>query len=248
MYDWNKVKDKTIIEKVRREAEDFMKHCHFGSQGISKTEKDIRDAVNEMLASDLKPIAFDTEMNWVPLVKEMTGGSVPIHAAVSYPMGRAPLSNKFHNLETLLKMGVTDTCVVLDWQAIFSQRYKDVEYEAKALVDEFGDKFEKNAFVIPATYLSDTEIIRVCSILDDVGVESIKVNPGANMNVSFEEVALIQRIFPGRFDIHPSGGIRTLDAVERFRELGCDIIHTRSSLEIVETLIERQLKKYGGMA
>jgi len=248
MYNWEQVKDQNIAKKVKKEAEDFMSHCHFGSQGIEKTEKDIKDAVNFMMNSGFKPIAFDTELNWIPTVRDMIGDYVPLHVAISYPMGRNTLKSKINSLENLIRIGVTDTCVVLDWQAIFSKRYKDVEAEAKAIVKEFEGRFDKNAFVIPATYLGDTELIDVCSVLDTAGVESVKINPGAQMNVSFEEVALIQRNFPGRFDIHPSGGIRTLDAVERYREMGCDVIHTRSSLEIVEVFIDRQLRKYGGIA
>lgn len=77
-------------------------------------------------------------------------------------------------------MGILDVCVCLDWQAIFSHRYKDVEREAAAIVKEFDGLFTKNAYVIPATLLSDTEMADTLRALDSAGVYSVKVNPGVN--------------------------------------------------------------------
>lgn len=247
MFDFSTIKDENIRKKVWNEANDFMSHCHYGVQGIVATEDDVRTALQRLIDSKYTVRSFDTEMVWIPLAKEMLGDSTPLHSAVSYPEGRMLLEEKLIQLEKLVEIGVTDTCVCIDWMAIYSHDYKKVEAEARKIMEEFGDKFVKNAFVIPATNMSDTEIINTCAALDQAGVVSVKVNPGAMLNVSFEEIQLINRKFPGRFDIHPSGGIRTLDAVERYRELGCDIIHTRFSLDIVEDLIVRQAKKYGGI-
>ena len=245
MFDWDKVKDRTIADKVKQEAAVFMGRCHFGSQGVAKTEADVIQAINRLIDSGFHAIAFDTEMNYAPLAKSMLDGISPIHAAVSYPLGRTTLKKKLQDLETLKKLGVTDVCVCLDWQAIFSHGYDKIEKESKILMAEYGNAFTKNAFVIPATLMSDTEIIDVCRALDFAGVVSVKVNPGAKLNVSFEEVALIQRMFPGRFDVHPSGGIRTLEAVERYLQMGCQVIHSVASLDITEAYIRRQLKRYG---
>lgn len=246
MFDWNRIKDSKIAEKVKKEATEFMARCHFGCQGVAKTEDDVKAAVQMLIDSGFHAIAFDVEMNYVKLAKSMLNGLSPVHAAVSYPMGRMILRKKLQDLETLINLGVNDTCVCLDWQAIFSHRYMDLEKEAKAIMDNYKDKFYKNSLVIPATLMSDTEIIDTCKVLDSAGVISVKVNPGAKLGVSFEEVELISRKYPGRFDIHPSGGIRTLAEVERYLELGCQIIHSISSLDITEAFIERQLKRYGG--
>ena len=248
MFDWSKIEDKAIVEKVKAEAFEFMGRCHFGSQGVAKTEEDVIIAINRLIDSGFHAIAFDTEMNYALLAKKMLDGIAPIHAAVSYPLGRTTLKKKLQDLENLLDVGVTDACVCLDWQAIFSHRYSDVEKEAAILMKQYGNKFLKNAFVIPATLLSDTELIEVCKALDSAGVVSVKINPGAKLNVSFEEIALINRVFPDRFDLHPSGGIRTLEAVEKYLDMGCEVIHSVASLDITEEFINRQLKKYGGAA
>jgi len=247
MFNWTSVKDQKIAEKVKKEADEFMRKCHYGCQGIVRTEADVKSAIKRLIDSGFHAMAFDVEMNFVQLAKEMLNGIAPIHVAVSYPMGRMTLKKKLMDLETLANLGVTDTCVCLDWQAIFSHRYEDIQKEALTIMKNFGQSFTKLALVIPATLMSDSEIIDTCMALDQAGVISIKVNPGVKLWVSFEEVALIQRKFPGRFDVHPSGGIRTLEEVEKYFELGCNVIHSIASLDITEEFILRQLKKYGGI-
>ena len=247
MFDFSQVKDKEIAEKVREEARAFMGRCHFGVQGIAKTEADVTAVLERVLEFGIFPVAFDTEIVFVPLIKRMLPNDVPIHVAVSYPMGRMTLSKKLKDLDRMDKIGVRDTCVCLDWQALFSGQYDVIEREACKIMSEFGDTFLKLAFVIPATLMSDTEMLDALDALDQAGIISVKVNPGAKLGVSFEEVAFINRNFPGRFDVHPSGNIRTLGDVERYLELGCETIHTASALEITECFIQKQLNKYGGL-
>lgn len=248
MFDFSLVKDQRIAEQVQKEAHDFMKLCHFGCQGIGKTEADVLAAVERLIQSGYSLKAFDTEIVYVPLVKSLLPYGIPIHSAVSYPMGRSMLKQKLYDLKRVHDVGVTDTCMSLDWQAIFSHRYCDIETECRAVMAEFGDAFLKLAFIIPATLMSDTDIVETCKAMDQAGVVSIKINPGAGLGVSFEEVALIRRVFPRRFDIHPSGNIRSLGEVERYLEMGCDNIHTVRSLDIVEDYIIKQLLKYGGVS
>jgi hypothetical protein len=45
MFDFSQVKDKKVAEKIKEEARIFMSKCHFGCQGIAKTEKDVLDAI-----------------------------------------------------------------------------------------------------------------------------------------------------------------------------------------------------------
>lgn len=250
MFDFSVIENREIAEKVFKEAKDFLSLCHFGLQGITRTEEDVKQIVEKLKKTKMAPLAFDTEMQFVPMVRELFSDyccKVRLHCAVSYPMGRYVKATKMNTISKLREIGVEDICVCLDWQAIFSGRYSRIEAEAGEIVKEFQNDFYRVAFVIPATLMSDTQIIETCKALDSAQVVSVKVNPGAKLGVSFEEVALIKRNFLNRFDVHPSGNIRTLADVLRYREMGCNNIHTASALEITDAYIMKKLKEYGGI-
>lgn len=103
MIDWTKIKNPAIADRVREEGRFMMQRCHFGVQGIAKTEQDVKLALDRLMQTGFKPMAFDTEMNFVPMLKELTQGEINLHCAVSYPLGRMTLKKKMQDLETLLK-------------------------------------------------------------------------------------------------------------------------------------------------
>ena len=85
MIDWTKIKNPAIADRVREEGRFMMQRCHFGVQGIAKTEQDVKLALDRLMQTGFKPMAFDTEMNFVPMLKELTQGEINLHCAVSYP-------------------------------------------------------------------------------------------------------------------------------------------------------------------
>ena len=103
MIDWTKIKNPAIADRVREEGRFMMQRCHFGVQGIAKTEQDVKLALDRLMQTGFKPMAFDTEMNFVPMLKELTQGEINLHCAVSYPLGRMTLKKKMQDLETLLQ-------------------------------------------------------------------------------------------------------------------------------------------------
>ena len=42
MIDWTKIKNPAIADRVREEGRFMMQRCHFGVQGIAKTEQDVK--------------------------------------------------------------------------------------------------------------------------------------------------------------------------------------------------------------
>ena len=89
--DFNKIKDPAIAKRVWEEGAELVSHCHFGVQGLTKTEEDVKKALYRLLDTGFKPIAFDTEPTFVKMIQSITGGSIRLHAAVSYPLGRMTL-------------------------------------------------------------------------------------------------------------------------------------------------------------
>jgi deoxyribose-phosphate aldolase len=213
----------------------FAGRLHFGVQGIAATTQETEATIARLLATGLRVRAFDTELTYVPLVKSLLPVGYPVHVPVAYPMGNVPTAKKMLDLDKAVELGVRDSCVALDYRALLSGRWSKVEDEVRQVAGRFSAAHDYLAFILPATLMSAPDIVAACSAIGEGGGKVIKLNPGAGLGVTREEVMLIHRRFGrDRFDVHPSGGIRSLDEVLAYRELGCTTIHTRSALRMIE--------------
>ena len=233
-----------IDPQIEAQVQAFAAQFHFGVQGLEKTEAQMIADAKRVMEKGYHLRAFDSEIGFLKKAIELFGDYFKIHVPIDYPMGRSFMVKKMRELEYAAQNGCIDCCVCLNYGHIFDHDYRAVEREAAQIQDSFGGHYEKLAFVIPAMLMTDTEIVAVVSALDQAGAQTIKVNPGCGLGASFEEVALIYRKFGhDRFDVHPSGNIRTLSQVETFLELGCTTIHSRAMFEITE---EYRNKLYAG--
>jgi deoxyribose-phosphate aldolase len=233
-----------VPANIQDEAKQFASQFHFGVQGIEKNEAQMHADVKRLIDLGYTPRAFDTELNYLELVTKYYGDRFNIHVPLDYPMGRSTTSKKLRDLEYIKSFGCMDNCVCMNYEWIFSHEYAKIEGEIRQICGRFGGEFEKMAFVIPAALMSDQEIINTVKALDAGGAETIKVNPGCGLGASFWEVELIYDTFGHeRFDVHPSGNIRTLEQVERFLALGCTTIHSRAMIEITESFIAKRMRE-----
>jgi deoxyribose-phosphate aldolase len=235
-----------ISPKIQDEAKQFASMFHFGVQGIEKSEAQMHADVKKLIDLGYTPRAFDTELNYLELVTECYGDRFNIHVPLDYPMGRSITQKKLRDLEYIKNCGCIDNCVCVNYEWVFSHEYSRIEDEARQICKNFGSAFVKMAFVVPTTLMNDQEIIDTVKALDAGGAETVKVNPGCGLGASFWEVELIYEVFGHeRFDVHPSGNIRTLEQVERFLDLGCTTIHSRAMIEITEAFIAKRMAEGG---
>jgi len=219
----------------------FAARFFYGALGAAKTSEDVREAVQRILDSGYVFEALCVEMIHAPLALELIGHKMKVHTSISFPLGNLTLKKKLMDLEYLMEIGIRDTCLCLNYGEILDHRYDRIEREVSTILEVNQDTIPI-AFVIQATLLSDPEIVDVCKAIKHGGGSVLKVNTGWGWGTSVEEVALIRRVFGDRFDVHPSGNIRTLAQVDAFLRLGINIIHSMSVFEIVDEFIARREK------
>jgi len=225
-------------ESPKKEAQKLASFFHFGELGLTSTLDEVKINANYIKEREYKVKAFNVEMTQAEQVIELLEGFVNVHVPVSYPMGNMMLDTKLKSLDYLARLEVDETCVCLNYFNILSQNYQAVEKEAETLISNYGSAFNPFALVVPSALLSDSEIIDICKALKTAGCNVLKLNPGFHLNVTPEEVALVKRVFPDTFEIHPSGGIRNLSDVAEYLKLNITTIHSSASKNIVENFLE----------
>ena len=224
------------ITTETKEVRDFAAYFHYGTLGIDKTTRDLRVDVERVQDSGFVIKAFNVEMVLAALAKELLQGTQRIHVPISYPLGNMTLRKKQVDLDYCRGIGIDESCVCLNYGAILSHCYDEIEREVKILTDEYESSIEL-AFVIQATLLNDREIVEVSKAIGYGGGSRIKLNTGYSWGTSPEEVALLRRVFGYTFDLHPSGNIKTLKQVKEFLYLGVTNIHSLAAFEIIDEYI-----------
>lgn len=54
--DFNKIKDPAIAKRVWEEGAELVSHCHFGVQGLTKTEEDVKKRCTVFWIPALNPL------------------------------------------------------------------------------------------------------------------------------------------------------------------------------------------------
>ena len=82
--------------------------------------------------------------------------------------------------------------------------------------------------------LETEEIIKVCQIAQQVGVDFVKTSTGFNNTItSPADIAYLKSILPRTIKIKASGGIRTKEEAVAMIKAGADRIGTSSGLRII---------------
>ncbi|MFV0334768.1 MAG: hypothetical protein ACK5JR_11950 [Tropicimonas sp.] len=225
--------------------QDFARRFHFGVQGITATEAETREVIGQMLGAGRAVRAFDTEMSLVPFVRGLLPEGFPVHVPIAYPMGNVPPALKAAEAGRALDLGVVDICISLDIRAALSGRWDDIAADVALVEEAWGAEFAGPggylAHIVPGQILDEASLLECCEAVRRGGGQVIKINPGAGLHVSPEQIAAIfERFGHDAFDVHPSGGIRDYDSAIAYLRMGCTTIHTRSALEIIAEYERRQ--------
>jgi len=232
------------ISRESKEVKDFAALFHYGTLGIDKTTRHLRQDIARVLESGFTFKAYNVEMTLAVLTKELLNGRMRIHIPISYPLGNMTTRKKQLDLVYCQKIGIDESCVCLNYGAIVSHQYELIEREVRALTDEFETEIEL-AFVIQAALLNDIEIVDVSKAIGYGGGSRIKLNTGYGWGTSPEEVGLLRRVFGYTFDLHPSGNITSLQQVKQFLSLGVTNIHSLAAFEIIDEYIAERNAGFG---
>ncbi len=181
--------------------------------------------------------------------ESLEGSGVPVCAVTGFPHGNSVLSVKLAETQAALNAGATEIDTVInlalvrdaDWPAV----HMELE-QLQMLVDSHEGVFKA---IFETGLLNDEEIKKICEIAASIPLDFVKTSTGfvtvkdssgklVASGASEHAVRLMADSVAGRCKIKASGGIRTLDDVLRYRELGCSRIGTSSTQHILDSVGE----------
>jgi len=176
---------------------------------------------------------------WVKKAKREIGDAdIQLVSVVGFPLGYNLTETKVFETEQLIKMGADEIDVVWSLTAFKAgMNWPKIEIARLSQVCHDHERILK--VILETAYLSDREIIQVCEICADAGVDFVKTSTGfAPEGAKESHIKLMRQNLPSSVGIKASGGIKTLEQALRLVQAGADRIGTSSGVQIVKSARE----------
>lgn len=208
---------------------EMLKHVDHTQLKAFATWEDIRrlceEAIRYQTASVCIPPAY------IGRVKETYGEDINICTVVGFPLGYNTTESKIAETKQALAEGCNEIDMVINIGDVKSGLYEKVEREIVALKKVCGNHILK--VIVEACYLNEQEKIAMCEAVTRAGADYIKTSTGFGTGgATREDVELFKKHIGPNVKIKAAGGIKTLEEVAMFLELGCDRVGTSKAVAL----------------
>ena len=162
---------------------------------------------------------------------------VMVGTVISFPHGNSSTAAKVAESLQALEDGAVELDIVLNIGHLRSGLFDKVEAELSEIIKASKEKYPQvsTKIIFETAYLNKEEIIKACQISKAAGAHFVKTSTGfASAGATYENIEIMRGSTPNDMEVKASGGIKTLEQVLKFLELGCTRIGSSSSGEIVD--------------
>ncbi len=201
------------------------------------TESDIVKLCNEAKAYNFKSVCVNPA-NVAYAKRLLNGSDVLVCTVIGFPLGANTINVKM--LETLdaISNGADEIDMVINVAKAKDDDFGYIENEIKAVVSAAGGRCVK--VILETCYLANEEIVKACNAAKMAKATFVKTSTGfGTAGATAEHVALMKQTVGDELQVKASGGIRTLDDVERMITAGATRIGASAGVQIMKELEER---------
>jgi len=203
---------------------------------VDATEEDIEKLIDEAVEKNCASVCI--QPYFVKKAVQYSNKRIPVCTVIGFPNGYNTTATKLFEAEDALENGASEIDMVININNVKMKDFDEVQNEIIALASLAHDYDAILKVIIETCVLTDEEIIRMCEVVARSGADFIKTSTGFSTKGAEErtvaliksemdkwnENAEIKHLFPNRekIKIKASGGIRSVEAAENFKNLGAD--------------------------
>lgn len=170
----------------------------------------------------------------------LAGSNVKTSATIGFPHGAHSTYVKLAEATQALDHGCEELDFVVNISEVLSGNWNYVRSEIKAMIDAAHDRNQKVKVIFENYYLNDAQKIRLCEICGELKADWVKTSTGFGPGgATLEDLKLMRKHSPPYVHVKVAGGIRDLDTLLAFRQLGASRIGCSRTVEILEELKRR---------
>ena len=165
----------------------------------------------------------------------LKGSAVKSSTTIGFPHGGQTIAVKVAEAHQALDDGCEELDFVVNISQVLSGNWDYVRSDINAVIDAAHVRQQKVKIIFENCYLNYAQKIRLCEICGGLEADWVKTSTGfGSGGATIEDVKLMRKYSPAHVQVKAAGGIRDLDAVLAFRELGVTRIGSSRTVEILE--------------
>ena len=170
--------------------------------------------------------------SYVGRVVERYGDALAVCTVIGFPLGYMTTEAKVAEAHAAVSAGAREVDMVINLGDVKNGDFDRVTDEIRAIKTAVGGNILK--VIIETCYLTEDEKIKLCHCVTAGGAEYIKTSTGFGTDGATREDIMLFRAHIGpQVKMKAAGGIRTVDDMVAFIELGCDRLGTSSAVKIL---------------
>jgi len=195
------------------------------------TKKEIDTILDEAIAYDFKSVCVNP--TWVEYAAEsLKKSDVLVCTVIGFPLGASTTDTKVYETIDALKKGADEIDMVLNIGWVKEGRFDAVEKEIKAVKDICQNNILK--VILETCYLTDEEIKKASEAAISAGADFIKTSTGFGTDgATVEAVKIMASVAKGK-GVKASGGVKTLEDLEKMVEAGATRIGASSGVSLMQ--------------
>ena len=173
---------------------------------------------------------------WVPLVAaELAGSPVKVCTVVGFPLGATTTESKIAETEAALRVGAQEIDMVQNIGALRSGDHDAVRADIAAVAEVTHRAGAILKVILETALLDDNQKAVASTLAKLAGADFVKTSTGfSSAGATAHDVALMRMVVGPDMGVKASGGIRTLEDLQKMAAAGATRIGASASVKIVE--------------
>jgi len=198
------------------------------------TESDVRKVCAEARQYGFFSVCVNPY--WVRLVaKELEGCATKVCAVVGFPLGANTMEMKAAEAAAAIRDGAREIDMVLNVGELRGGNGDAVQADIRAVVEAAHASDAIVKVILETALLTDPQKVVACELAKAAGADFVKTSTGFGPGgATVEDVALMRRTVGPQMGVKASGGVRTLEDLQKMVAAGASRVGASASVKIVE--------------
>jgi len=198
------------------------------------TESDVRKVCAEARQYGFFSVCVNPY--WVRLVaKELEGCATKVCAVVGFPLGANTMEMKAAEAAAAIRDGAREIDMVLNVGELRGGNADAVQADIRTVVEAAHASGAIVKVILETALLTDPQKVAACELAKAAGAGFVKTSTGFGPGgATVEDVALMRRTVGPQMGVKASGGVRTLEDLQKMVAAGASRVGASASVKIVE--------------